>query len=102
MPRFDVTDTVQSLGAGESRAFDAQGEEIALCRGDSGVFAVADLCTHAHARLTDGFVLGDLIECPLHQAQYRMDTGELVDGPECPALRTYRLVEQGGRWYVET
>ena len=47
-------------------------------------------------------VLGDLIECPLHQAQYRLDTGELVEGPECPALRTYRLIEQDGRWYVET
>lgn len=102
MARFDVTDIVQSLGAGESRAWEAEGEAIALCRGDSGVFAVADLCTHAHARLTDGFVLGDLIECPLHQAQYRMDTGELVDGPECPALRTYRLYEQDGRWFVET
>jgi len=102
MARIDVTETVQSLGAGESRALAAGGEEIALCRGDSGVFAVADLCTHAHARLTDGFVLGDLIECPLHQAQYRLDTGELVEGPECPALRTYRLIEQDGRWYVET
>lgn len=102
MARIDVTEAVQSLGAGESRALEAEGEEIALCRGDSGVFAVADLCTHAHARLTDGFVLGDLIECPLHQAQYRLDTGELVEGPECPALRTFPLVERGGRWYVET
>jgi nitrite reductase/ring-hydroxylating ferredoxin subunit len=102
MARFDVTDAVQSLGSGESRAFDAGGQHIALCRGDSGVFAVADLCTHAYARLTDGFVLGDLIECPLHQAQYRLDTGELVEGPECPALRTYRLYEQDGHWYVET
>lgn len=102
MARIDVTDAVQSLGPGESRAYAAGAEEIAICRGDSGVFAVADLCTHAHARLTDGFVLGDLIECPLHQAQYRLDTGELVDGPECPALRTYRLFEQDGRWYVET
>ena len=51
---------------------------------------------------SDGFVLGDVIECPLHQAQYRLDTGELVEGPECPALQTYRLFEQEGRWYVET
>jgi nitrite reductase/ring-hydroxylating ferredoxin subunit len=102
MSRIDVTDAVQTLGQGESRPIAAGGVEIALCRGDSGVFAVADLCTHAHARLTDGFVLGDVIECPLHQAQYRLDTGELVEGPDCPALQTYRLFEQEGRWYVET
>ena len=97
MATIDVTEAVQSLGAGESRALEAGGEEIALCRGDSGVFAVADLCTHAHARLTDGFVCGmGEMRC------VKLDTGELVEGPECPALRTFPLVERDGRWYVET
>lgn len=101
MARIDVTQAVQSLGSGESCQVLAQGHEIALCRGDSGVFAVADQCTHARASLSEGFVLGDLIECPLHQAQYDLASGALVEGPQCPALRTYRLTQEGERWYVE-
>jgi nitrite reductase/ring-hydroxylating ferredoxin subunit len=46
-----------------------KGCKIALyrCRGE--FFATSDICTHAFALLSDGWLDGHEIECPLHGAR---------------------------------
>jgi len=39
------------------------GEEIALYWVDDAVYATHDVCTHAFARLSEGFLEGECIEC---------------------------------------
>ncbi|MEG2313977.1 Rieske 2Fe-2S domain-containing protein [Brevundimonas sp.] len=43
------------------------GISVALYAVEGEYFATADLCTHGKASLADGYLDGDLIECPLHQ-----------------------------------
>ncbi|MGH6754922.1 MAG: Rieske 2Fe-2S domain-containing protein, partial [Bradyrhizobium sp.] len=46
------------------------GQPLALYAVDGEVYATADLCTHGQARLSDGYLDGHLIECPLHQGLF--------------------------------
>ena len=46
-----------------------QGHDIALYGVDGEVFATANGCPHGNARLCDGFLEGQEIECPLHQGR---------------------------------
>src|SRR6266498_3868758 len=52
--------------------------------------------THAHALLADGFVEGDTIECPLHQAQFEIRTGKALCGPATEDLKIYPVKVEGG------
>ncbi len=65
------------------------GEEIALYWVDDAVFATHNVCTHAFARLSEGFLDGDCIECPIHQAVFNVKTGEVVAPPAYEAVKTY-------------
>ena len=47
------------------------------------------ICTHGVARLAEGFVLDDLIECPMHNGRFHIPTGRVDGPPACEALRTY-------------
>lgn len=63
--------------------------QLALYLVDDEVFATADLCTHGGARLSQGYLEGHLIECPLHQGLFDIRTGE-VAGPPCKrAVRSF-------------
>ena len=54
------------------------------------------LCTHQVARLAEGYVLDDIIECPMHNGRFHIPTGRVEGPPACEPLRTYRVrVEQG-------
>jgi nitrite reductase/ring-hydroxylating ferredoxin subunit len=55
-----------------------------------GNFHVTDnVCTHAFAILSDGWLEGRVIECPLHGGRFDVATGQVLGEPaECP-LKTY-------------
>jgi nitrite reductase/ring-hydroxylating ferredoxin subunit len=86
-----------------SRAEIAEGEmadatvgdkSIAVYNIDGEFFATDNVCTHAFAILTDGWLDGDVIECPLHGGRFEVKTGKGL-GPPIPCdLKTYptRLV----------
>lgn len=78
----------------------AQGHDIALYRVEGALYATANLCTHGNARLCDGFLLGELIECPLHQGQFDVRSGRAMCEPLTEDLRTYPVKIDGGRVWV--
>jgi nitrite reductase/ring-hydroxylating ferredoxin subunit len=68
---------------------DVAGEEVALYWLDGQAFATSNVCTHAFARLSDGFIDGGCIECPIHQAQFDIRTGAVIAGPASDPIKTY-------------
>ena len=56
--------------------------EIVLARYGGAVFALAGICPHAYALLSDGFLNGAEIECPLHAAAFDLRSGKCLTGPE--------------------
>jgi nitrite reductase/ring-hydroxylating ferredoxin subunit len=77
-------------------------ENIALCEVDGTVFAFHNICTHEYACLSDGFVEGDQIECPLHQARFHIPSGKALTAPAQVDLRTYPTKIEAGQVYVGT
>jgi len=55
--------------------------EIALYNVDGSFYATHDICTHAHAFLSDGWLEGDIIECPLHGGRFEVKTGKGLGAP---------------------
>ena len=70
---------------------------IALVSLDGEYFATHDICTHEFASLSEGFVNGDVIECPLHAGIFDIRTGKAMSPPVTEDLRNYsvKVVERG-------
>ena len=68
---------------------DVAGEPVCLYNLDGALYATHDMCTHEEASLADGFIDGDCIECPLHQALFHIPSGEVRSAPATSPLRVY-------------
>jgi naphthalene 1,2-dioxygenase system ferredoxin subunit len=77
------------LASGEVLGVEVAGRSIALYDVDGNIFATDNICTHAYARLSDGWLDGELIECPLHAARFDVRTGKVLDPPATVDLKTY-------------
>jgi anthranilate 1,2-dioxygenase large subunit len=93
--------SLDALRAGEAFGVDVDGATIALFRIGDEIFAADGICTHAYATLADGFVEGDTIECPLHQALFDIRTGKVLAGPATESLKVYPVKVAGGDVLVE-
>jgi len=82
------------LAAGEVIGVEIAGHSIAIYDSDAGLFATDNVCTHAYACLSDGWLDGETIECPLHAARFDIRSGKVLDPPATEDLKTYpvRLV----------
>ena len=56
--------------------------------------------THEFAFLSEGFVDGDVIECPLHAGTFDILTGKAMSPPVTEDLRTYSVKVEGDDIYV--
>jgi nitrite reductase/ring-hydroxylating ferredoxin subunit len=77
------------LGEGEVIGVELAGRSIALYNLDGEVFATDNICTHAYACLSDGWIDGATIECPLHAARFDIRTGQVLDPPATEDLKSY-------------
>ena len=77
------------------------GRAIVLCHTAHGWFAVDDRCTHAEARLHEGWLRGCKIICPLHGAAFDVRDGRVLGPPAFHWLVTYRVRERDGRIEVQ-
>ena len=77
------------------------GHDIAVYKTEAGeVFATHNICSHADARLCDGFLEGHEIECPLHQGKFDVRSGQPTCAPVTEPLRSYPVKIEGGRVWL--
>ena len=74
---------------------------IGIFRVGERYFAIDDICTHEYAPLSEGYVDGELVECPLHAAQFHIPTGDVLAPPATEKVRTYRVRVEGDDILVE-
>ena len=67
------------------------GKDIALFEVDGEVFATDNICSHGHARLSNGFLEGREIECPLHQGRFDVCSGQALCAPLTENIKTYTV-----------
>jgi naphthalene 1,2-dioxygenase system ferredoxin subunit len=88
-------------GEGEAVAAEVGEHRIALCRVGGTIYAFENVCPHAFALLSDGFVEGGEIECPLHAARFDIATGECLAPPADRDLVIYPVKVEGDEVFVE-
>jgi 3-phenylpropionate/trans-cinnamate dioxygenase ferredoxin component len=81
--------------------FDQGGRTYAIYRtADDRYFATDGLCTHEQADLTNGLVMGTIIECPKHNGRFDFTSGKAVRRPACIDLKTYAVRVEGGTVFL--
>jgi naphthalene 1,2-dioxygenase ferredoxin component len=78
-----------ALGADEVIGVIVNGREIALYDMDGQLYATDDICTHAYAKLSDGWMERGEIECPLHAGRFDIKSGKATAPPCVDDLKTY-------------
>jgi nitrite reductase/ring-hydroxylating ferredoxin subunit len=89
------------LAPGEMKFVAVDRERVVLANIDGTFYALRDVCGHRNAPLSRGKLIGCLIECPLHFAQFDMRTGKLVDGPVSADLAVYEVRTEDDVIYVK-
>jgi nitrite reductase/ring-hydroxylating ferredoxin subunit len=84
------------VGVGRMRSCKVGERDIVLCHTRDGLFALDNLCTHALARLTEGFFKGTRITCPLHGASFDVRDGRVLGGPAVFPVPTHATRVVGG------
>ncbi|MGW8765905.1 bifunctional 3-phenylpropionate/cinnamic acid dioxygenase ferredoxin subunit [Streptomyces sp. NPDC055815] len=56
---------------------------LALIKVGEEVFCIDDTCSHETTSLSDGWLEGHEVECPLHESRFDIRTGK----PDCPPAR---------------
>lgn len=71
------------------------GQRLAIFLVEGEVHATDEVCTHGAARLSEGFLDGHLIECPLHQGLFDVRDGSPAGAPCTIALRSWPARREG-------
>ena len=86
--------------SGETLTGHVGDQEVLLVRSGSEIFAIDAHCSHYHAPLADGLVVGDSIRCPWHHACFDLRSGEATRAPALNALAVWQVEREGDRFFV--
>ena len=84
-----------ALKPGDVLGVQVKDKEIALYDLEGTLYATENTCTHAYAYLSDGWVDGDIIECPLHGGRFEIKTGKGLGPPIDCDIKTFAVRIEG-------
>jgi nitrite reductase/ring-hydroxylating ferredoxin subunit len=92
--------TTEAIPEGEVVPATVEGKQLALYQAEGAYFATDNVCTHEHAYMSDGYLDGCIIECPLHQATFDIRSGKVLNGPAAVDLCVYPVKVVGHGVFV--
>jgi 3-phenylpropionate/trans-cinnamate dioxygenase ferredoxin subunit len=88
---FQAAMTLADLPEGSMRACALSGRDIVVCHTKQGLFALDNICSHAHARMCEGRLRGMRLICPLHGASFDVRDGRVLGAPATRPLVSHEL-----------
>jgi len=73
----------------ELRQFNLKENEILVIKRNSKFYCLDARCTHAGAPLAEGELENGVLKCPWHGSRFKIETGEVIQGPAKNRLRIY-------------
>lgn len=89
--QFQRALALKEIPRGRMKACVLAGREIVLCHTKQGIFALDNICTHAHARMNEGRLRGLRLICPLHGASFDVRDGRVLGAPATVPLPHYAV-----------
>jgi 3-phenylpropionate/trans-cinnamate dioxygenase ferredoxin subunit len=107
-PEEPVTDNLKwyevartdELGPGEVMYVEVGNDPVALINLEGEFYALHDMCTHQDASLSDGEVIGDEIECPMHGGAFEIRTGMPANFPVVVPAETFAVKTEGDKVFL--
>ena len=83
------------LANNRSLAVEVGGVRVLVCSSREQVFAVAEICSHAHESMASGRIKNGVLCCPVHGARFDLATGAALNAPATEPICTYptRIVD---------
>jgi nitrite reductase/ring-hydroxylating ferredoxin subunit len=91
MAELQVILKLANVPSGSMRSCVLDDRELLICHTREGLFALDNICTHAHARLCEGRLRATRLVCLLHGASFDVRDGRVLAAPAEVALPTYAL-----------
>jgi 3-phenylpropionate/trans-cinnamate dioxygenase ferredoxin subunit len=101
MGTWHTVGRADEVSESEPLSISVGGKEIGIYRVNGTLYGIEDVCPHAYALLTQGFVDGDNVECSLHGAIFNIPSGRCLKEPGGRDLATYRVREADGNLQIE-
>jgi 3-phenylpropionate/trans-cinnamate dioxygenase ferredoxin subunit len=92
---------VSEIAEGTARSVEIGDRQLALYNIGGTFHAIDDRCTHARAFLSEGFIEGDTVECPLHGGRFHIPTGRPLTPPVRMAVRAYPVQVLDDQVYIQ-
>ena len=92
---FHAVATTSEISEDEPKAVSIGRLDVGIYKLDGEFYAIDDICTHAYAMMTDGYIEDGQIECPLHGACFDIKTGKALTAPATIDLRPYPVKVEG-------
>jgi naphthalene 1,2-dioxygenase system ferredoxin subunit len=74
---------------------------LALYKVNGEVYCTGNVCTHSEAFLSDGYLEGYEIECPLHGARFDIRDGRVLCQPASADIPSYPVRVEDETVYVD-
>lgn len=93
--------TIDELKTDQMMLLHIQGHRIVLARTETGYVAFDDRCSHRGGSLAGGAMICGTVQCPWHGSQFDVKTGQVKAGPGTESIKTFPVIEQNGKVYLE-
>ncbi len=98
---YQIVAKASDIQPGELMYVEVGDEFVCLINLDGEIHAINDTCTHEDASLSDGTIIGDEIECPMHGGSFDIRTGAPTNFPVVVAIEKYGVRIDGDDIQVE-
>jgi len=99
MSEFVPVAKISDIPKGQARAFEVNGQQVAIFNVDGQFHAIDNVCAHQGGPLAEGELDGCVVTCPWHGWTYDVRTGASPDEPDASVLH-YHLKVDGDQLLV--
>jgi 3-phenylpropionate/trans-cinnamate dioxygenase ferredoxin component len=89
--------SANAIAPGAALVVEVAGEEVLLANINGSFYAIGNICSHAYARLSDGYLDQEdcTAECPLHGSLFDLRTGQPRTLPAFEPVPVYAVRVEG-------
>lgn len=93
--------SLDEVAEGQMHSFTHDDKKILLANIKGKIYATDQICTHAEADLSTGFLTEEGVRCPLHLSVFNLENGKPQNPPAEEPLKTYNVKIEQNEIYVE-